>query len=181
MVRWGRKEEATQRIQQMAFFHSEWIPTFCPNLIKLINSWIDPARKHCFLPGWSFKVNPVACPLLRKSEMPWVSFARKTKLFPSHKDLRVQSRLCQNQPVEINKEKTISQCWASATLLSGWRPFAYVWHRRVAEIAQLVVVSWYQFTKGFFEPLCTTWIHVILNTFRPDSYLFSLFWSESVK
>lgn len=118
MVRSGRKEAATQRIQQMVFSHSEWIPAFCPDLYALINSWIDPSRKHCLLPTWSFKVIAVACSLLGKSEMPWVSFARQTRLFPSHKDLRVQSRLCQNQPAEINREKTISQHWVSATLLS---------------------------------------------------------------
>lgn len=72
MVRSGRKEAATQRIQQMVFSHSEWIPAFCPDLYALINSWIDPSRKHCLLPTWSFKVIAVACSLLGKSEMPWV-------------------------------------------------------------------------------------------------------------
>lgn len=95
MARSERKKEATQRIQQIAIAHSESIPTFCSDLTTLINSWIEPARRHGLIPAWSFKVIPVACPLLGKPEKLWVSFARQTKLFPSRKDLRVRSRLCQ--------------------------------------------------------------------------------------
>lgn len=103
--------------------------------------------------------------------MTWVSFARQVQLFLEQSFLtylRVQGRLCQNQPAEINEEKTITQHRASATLLWSWRPFAYVFHWGVAVIAQLVVVSWCLFTKGFFELLCMTWIHEILNTLGPD-------------
>jgi len=70
VFRSGRKKEATQRVQQMTLSHSEMITTFCPDLIALINGWVDPARKHCLLPGGSFKVIPIACPLVGKSEMP---------------------------------------------------------------------------------------------------------------
>lgn len=161
MVRSGRKKKAAKRTQQLSLSCSEWLPPFCHDLIALINSRIDPTRKLCLLPFWCFSVILVSCSLPGN---PVLTLKANQTLSQPWRSQGTDLRLCQNQLAEINKKKTISQCWASA--LSGWTPFAYGWHQSIAEIADLVVASWCLFTKGFFEPFCTTW-NLVLNTLRP--------------
>lgn len=163
MVGSGRKKKAAKRTQHLALSCSEWLPPFCHVLIALKNSWIDPTRKLLSPSLLVFQCYTSVFPF------GWEYFDVSQGKQDPFSALKISGCRLPNQHEETDKEKTISQCWASATPLSGWRPFACVWHQRVAEIADSVVASWYRFTKGLFDPPCTAWILATLNTLKPGS------------